>query len=79
MDKNRAPRSLIAAWQHAALLTIDTARHGLRDVAGAIDCLADNDALVSRLHINRFSRRNRIVPAVVRYLATFPCGPLGGQ
>ena len=39
-DKNRVPSSPIAAEQHAVLLTIDTACHGLRAATGAIGCFA---------------------------------------
>jgi hypothetical protein len=44
--------SPIAAEQHAALLTIDTACHGLRGVTSATDCFAGG-ALIRLFHINR--------------------------
>jgi hypothetical protein len=50
-DRNRAPSSPIAAGQHAALLTIDTACHALRGIAGAVDFFAAGGALV-RFHMN---------------------------
>jgi len=54
-DKNRVPSRPIAAGQHAALLTIDTACHGLRCATGAIECFAGIGALISLLHIKRLS------------------------
>ena len=49
------PKRPIAAEQHGALLTIDTACHGLgADVTGAVDCF-EGGALSSLLHMNRFS------------------------
>jgi hypothetical protein len=59
------PSSPIAAGQHAALLLIDTACHGLRAVTGAIDCFAGGGALIRLFHMNPFSiHGDRIVPAV---------------
>ena len=59
-DKNRVPSRPIAAGQHAALLTIATACHGLRCATGAIECFAGIGfagigALISLLHIKRLS------------------------
>jgi hypothetical protein len=45
----------MAVAQHAALLTIDTACHGVRSVAGAVAFLADTRVLVIDSHINRSS------------------------
>jgi hypothetical protein len=57
--------SPIAAGQHAALLTIDTACHGLGATTGAIDRLAGDGVLSSIFHMNRLSiHGNRIGPAV---------------
>jgi hypothetical protein len=53
------PSSPIAAEQHAALLTIDTACHGLRGVTCAIDCFAGGGALIRLFHINRLSNLRR--------------------
>jgi hypothetical protein len=47
--------SPIAAGQHAALLTIDTACHGLGGVTSAIDRLAGGGVLSSLFHMNRLS------------------------
>jgi hypothetical protein len=55
LDRNREPTSPNAAGQQAALLPIDTACQALRGGAGAVDCFADGDALVGRLHMNNFS------------------------
>jgi len=54
----------MAAGQHAALLTIDTACHWLRGATGAIECFAGGGALNRLFHINRLSiYLGRIVPA----------------
>jgi hypothetical protein len=52
-DRNRVPSSPIAVAQQVALLTIDTACHGVRGVVETIVSLADTRTLVSRFHINR--------------------------
>ena len=63
-DRNRVPSSPMAAGQHAALLTIDTACHWLRGATGAIECFAGGGALNRLFHINRLSiYLGRIVPA----------------
>jgi hypothetical protein len=78
-DRNRVPSSPIAAGQHAALLIIDTACHGLRAVTGAIDCFAGGGALIRLFHINRPSiHGDRIVPAV-NLLITFMRGRSTGN
>jgi len=61
-DKNRVPSRPIAAGQHAALLTIDTACHGLRCATGAIDCFDASGALISLFHINRLSIDGAALP-----------------
>jgi hypothetical protein len=59
------PSSPIAAGQHAALLTIDTACHGLRAVTGATVCFAGGGALIRLFHMNRLSIcGDRVAPAV---------------
>jgi hypothetical protein len=73
------PSSPIAAGQHAALLIIDTACHGLRAVTGAIDCFAGGGALIRLFHMNRLSiHGDRIVPAV-NVLITFMRGRSTGN
>jgi hypothetical protein len=63
-DRNRLPSSPIAAGQHAALLTIDTACHGLRSVTGAVDIFTGGGALIRLFHMNRLSiHGDRSVPA----------------
>jgi hypothetical protein len=62
--------SPIAAGQHAELLAIDTACHGLGGATGAVDRLAGGGALSSIFHMNRLSiHGDRIVVA--------PCPPDG--
>jgi hypothetical protein len=64
-DRNRVSNSPIAAGQHAALLTIDTACHRLGGATGAIDRLAGGGVLSSIFHMNRLSiHGDRIVPRV---------------
>jgi hypothetical protein len=64
-DRNRVSNSPIAAGQHAELLTIDTACHGLGGATGAIDRLAGGGVLSSIFHMNRLLHsRDRIVPAI---------------
>ena len=78
-DRNRVPSSPIAAGQHAALLIIDTACHGLRAVTGAIDCFAGGGAFIRLFHMNRLSiHGDRIVPAV-NVLITFMRGRSTGN
>jgi hypothetical protein len=55
LDRYRLPSRPIAAEQQAALLTIDTACHGLGFSAGAIECFTGACALISLFHINRLS------------------------
>ena len=63
-DKNRVPSSPIAAEQHAALLTIDTACHGLRGATGAIVCFAGGGTMIRLFHMIRLSICGaRIAPA----------------
>jgi hypothetical protein len=50
-DRNRLPSSPIAVAQQAALLTMDTACHGVRSVVGAVVCLAATRVLAS-FHIS---------------------------
>jgi hypothetical protein len=51
--------SPIAAGQHAELLTIDTACHGLGGATGAIDRLAGGGVLSSIFHMNRLLHSRR--------------------
>jgi hypothetical protein len=61
------PKRPIAAEQHGALLTIDTACHGLvLGVNGAIDCFAGGGDLISLFHMNRFSNFLRGATAFIR-------------
>ena len=64
-DRNRVSNSPIAAGQHAELLTIDTACHGVGGATGAIDRLAGGGVLSNIFHMNRLSiHGDRLVPAV---------------
>jgi hypothetical protein len=54
-DRNRLSSAPSAAWQHAVLLTIDTACHRLRGATGAVDCFEYSGDLVVRFHIDNFS------------------------
>jgi hypothetical protein len=49
----------MAAGQHAALLPMDTACHGLLRGGGAFACFADGGVLVGRFHMNRSSTAAR--------------------
>jgi hypothetical protein len=54
-DRNRVSKRPIAAEQHAALLTIDTACHWLRGSTAVFDCFIGGGALTNFLHINPLS------------------------
>jgi hypothetical protein len=73
------PSSPIAAGQHAALLIIDTACHGLRGVTGAIDCFAGGGALIRLFHMNRLSISRRPHRTRGQRLDYFPARPIDRQ
>jgi hypothetical protein len=68
-DRNRVPSSPLTVGQQAALLTIDTACHGVRGVAGVVACLADTRGLVIRSHIS--------VPPACRFIVICRAPPAG--
>jgi len=57
-DRNRVPSRPIAVAQQAALLTMDTACHGVRGVADAVDGRARKRVLI-KFHISVGETQNR--------------------